>query len=257
VILRYAKRYCYVLEDPGKAGVLHGLGKDMRRNVMASLANLSKFLGRYGYWKAIFSNAGLKWQKRSGLEAVLSILATDLQDAKEWLVKAVGVLPRKYSIVIAFEALTGVRPSEACVSCGLITNLAEENRLSEYFDRELSMLEHFRFPELFLRESKNCYVSFVPEDLIELVVEAKPKVGYGVLKSALRKKGLPGRLMDLRKLYATRLRDEVPKEVIDLLQGRVGQSIFLRHYYKPYLAKVREQVFKTIEPLKNELKAIL
>jgi len=44
VILRYAKRYCYVSEDPGKAGVLHGLGKDMRRNVMASLANLSKFL---------------------------------------------------------------------------------------------------------------------------------------------------------------------------------------------------------------------
>jgi len=135
--------------------------------------------------------------------------------------------------------------------------LAEEDRLSEYFDRELSMLEHFRFPGLFLRESKNCYVSFVPEDLVELVVEAKPKVGYDVLKSALRKKGLPCRLMDLRKLYATRLRDEVPREVIDLLQGRVGQSIFLRHYYKPYLATVREQVFKTIEPLKNELKAIL
>jgi intergrase/recombinase len=257
VILRYAKRYSYVLDDPGRAGDIHGLGKDMRRNVMASLANLSKFLGCYGYWKAIVSDAGLKWQKRSGLEAVLSILSTDLRDAKEWMVKAVGALTRKYSVVIAFETLTGVRPSEACISCGLITSLAEENRLSEYFDRELSMLEHFRFPRLFLRESKNCYISFVPEDLIELVVEVKPKVGYAVLKSALRKKGFPCRLMDLRKLYATRLRDQLPKEVIDLLQGRVGQSIFLRHYYKPYLAKVREQVFKTIEPLKNELKNII
>jgi len=257
VILRYAQRYCYVLDDPGEAGVLHGLGKDMRRNVMASLANLSKFLGCYGYWKAIVSNAGLKWQKRSGLEAVLSILTTDLQGAREWLVKAVGALPRRYSVVIAFEALTGVRPSEACVSCGLITDMAEENRLSEYFDRRLSMLEHFRFPELFLRQSKNCYVSFVPEDLIELVVETKPKVEYGVLKSALRKRGFPCRLMDLRKLYATRLRDEVPKEVIDLLQGRVGQSIFLRHYYKPYLTELRKKVFKAIEPLRNELIATL
>ena len=49
----------------------------------------------------------------------------------------------------------------------------------------------------------------------------------------------------------------MPSEIIDLLQGRIGESIFVKFYYRPYLEQVKESVFKTIEPLQNELLSIL
>jgi hypothetical protein len=32
----------------------------------------------------------------------------------------------------------------------------------EYFNEELSVLEHFKYGKLFLRGTKNAYISFVP-----------------------------------------------------------------------------------------------
>jgi len=37
-----------------------------------------------------------------------------------------------------------------------------------------------------------------------------------------------------RKIFATYLRNRgIESEIIDLLQGRIPQSVFLRHYYRP------------------------
>lgn len=37
-----------------------------------------------------------------------------------------------------------------------------------------------------------------------------------------------------RKIFATYLRTKgIEQEIIDLLQGRISKSIFVRHYYKP------------------------
>ena len=35
------------------------------------------------------------------------------------------------------------------------------------------MLQHFKFPHLFLRKSKNAYVSFVTPELIDFIVKVK------------------------------------------------------------------------------------
>ena len=88
-------------------------------------------------------------------------------------------------------------------------------------------------------------------------MEVKPKVRDHALRDALRKSGLSGEIMGLRKLYATTLRDKgVPQEIVDLLEGRIGQSIFLRHYYKPDLLKqTRKKVLKAIQLLVNEVLA--
>jgi intergrase/recombinase len=117
------------------------------------------------------------------------------------------------------------------------------------------MLEHFRFPKLFLRKSKNCYISFVSEDVLRLVLRAvREKVTYAAMVQVIQSRGLPIRMLQLRKLYATTLRERgVTKEIIDLLQGRIGQSIFLRHYYKPYLSQVKTKVLEAMEKLANEL----
>ncbi|MCW4046605.1 MAG: integrase, partial [Candidatus Bathyarchaeota archaeon] len=71
------------------------------------------------------------------------------------------------------------------------------------------------------------------------------------LRSAIKKRGMKVRIKDLRKLYATTLRESgISEEVIDLLEGRIPQSIFLRHYYKPDLLRgIREKVLEAIKPI--------
>ena len=251
LILRYARGYGWILWKPEKAGVLHGLSQAKRRNVMAAMACLSKYLGCYGYWRRLVKEAGLKWGKRSGLEAFLSILNSDMDGVVEWLLEAVQSLPGNYRVVLIFQALTGLRPSEAVESCRLV-----RSDLDGYLNRELMALEHWKYPEMFLRRSKNAYLSFVDEDLIRMVLEAGRIPPKTAIKSALRRQGLPMRMMDLRKLYATTLREAgIPREAIDLLQGRVSQNIFMMHYYKPYLKELRDKALKAIQSLKQRLRA--
>ena len=149
--MRNSTKYCYILGNPSKASDLLNLSKDSRRVAMSSLANLSKFLGIYDHWKRIVSNAGLKWENRSPLEAVLSILNTKLSDTKPWLKEALQTLPRQHSVVLLFDALTGLRPQEAAKSCRLISELTEQGKLTDYLNDEFYMLEHFKYKELFLR----------------------------------------------------------------------------------------------------------
>ena len=84
-ILRYAKRFAFVLEKPSQASQLLMLSKDVRRVAMSSLSNLSKYLGFYDNWKQIIRNYGLKWENTSNLEAVLSILNSNLEETETWL----------------------------------------------------------------------------------------------------------------------------------------------------------------------------
>ncbi|MDI6904535.1 MAG: integrase [Candidatus Bathyarchaeia archaeon] len=249
----YAKAYSYVLFE-GKASVLSGFSKGKRRNAMAALANLAKYLGVYKRWKTMVEEADLKWQRRSQIEVFLSIMNTDLSDVQDWLREAVQKLPEKCSSVLIFNAATGLRPGEACTSAGLLSQLAEAERLDDYLNMDLKMLEHFKYPELFLRRSKNAYISFVPDDVLQLIKRVKPKITPNALKKALSKKRLPNKIMGLRKLHGTTLRNNgIQSEVVDLLHGRIQQSIFLRHYYRPdILAGIREKALKAIQPLINE-----
>jgi len=58
-----------------------------------------------------------------------------------------------------------------------------------------------------------------------------------------------------RKIFATFLRNEgVETELIDLLQGRIANSIFVRHYYRPDMSKfdeIREKLTRLHDLLVN------
>ena len=78
-----------------------------------------------------------------------------------------------------------------------------------------------------------------------------------MLQKKIYRSKLKNKTKQLRKLNATLLRDNLPREVIDLLQGRINQSVFLRYYYKPFLKDIRDRTLKGIEPLQKELLEIL
>ena len=145
----YAKAYSYVLFE-GKAGVLSGFSKGKRRNAMAALANLAKYLGAYKRWKTLVEEADLKWQRRSQIEVFLSIMNTDLSDVKDWLKEAVQKLPEKYSSVLIFNVVTGLREGEACTSASLLSQLTEAGRLHDYLNADLTAV-FFQLP---------CFVPF-------------------------------------------------------------------------------------------------
>ena len=252
-LLRYSKRYYHVLLN-GDASVLLGISSDTRRLVMSSLANLSKYLGVYDQWKALVKKYGLKWESRSSLETFISILNTNIEDVKDWLMKVIRKLPRDYAVVEVFLALTGLRPSEGINSLELISHLSEIDQLDNYLNEELLMLEHFRYPKMFLRRSKNAYISFVTQNLLDLVLEIKPRIKYATLDTKINRLGFSNKTKHLRKLYATYLRNNgIPSEVIDILQGRISSSIFLRFYYKPFLKEIRNKVIKAIKPLEQNI----
>lgn len=134
-----------------------------------------------------------------------------------------------------------------------MTELAEQDSLNNYFNQKLMMLEHFRYSKLFLRRTKNCYISFIPKDMLDHILEVRPAISYAALIHVLQRRGFRVRVKDLRHLHGTKLREHVPKEIIDLLHGRIGQSVFLRYYYEPFLNEIKQKVLTAIEPFTQQL----
>jgi len=86
-----------------------------------------------------------------------------LQRIKEMI----QVLPPAYGSIIKFACLTGLRPAEAAEAVKLIN---DKDKSQMYYKPERNALEHFHFPDIFFRQTKKAYISFVsPEMLLEIV----------------------------------------------------------------------------------------
>ena len=73
-------------------------------------------------------------------------------------------------------------------------------------------------------------------------------VSPNTLKLMLMRKGSDMKMYYCHKVFATFQRNEgIEPKIIDLLQGRILSSIFVRHYYRPDPSKfdaVREKLKK-------------
>ncbi|MEZ5391267.1 MAG: integrase [Nitrososphaeraceae archaeon] len=63
----------------------------------------------------------------------------------------------------------------------------------------------------------------------------------------IKRRNIPMHMNYCSKIFATYLRSNgIKQEIIDLLQGRIPKSIFVRHYYRPDLDSLESQkLFKT------------
>jgi intergrase/recombinase len=113
----------------------------------------------------------------------------------------------------------------------------------EYYNENTGFLEHFKYP-MFLRKSKNLYVSAVPKELLEEISRSS-KISYNAIDKRLDRAGFRMRVKQLRSFYATKIREMgLLSEQIDLMQGRVGKSIFLQHYFKQDAKLLGTQILK-------------
>jgi intergrase/recombinase len=135
----------------------------------------------------------------------------------------------------------------------MIIKLNSEGKLSEYYNSELSVLEHFKYGKVFLRGTKNCYISFVSQQLIKEICNSQP-VTYFAIQCRLRRLKIKMRLKELRSYHNSYLRKSgVISELVDILAGRVPKTVFCRHYLGESMKEFSKQVLAISINLENSL----
>ncbi len=69
-----------------------------------------------------------------------------------WLKNAIAQIPKPYANILIYATLTGLRPTEACHSIALI-----QSDLQVYLKHDKMILEHYKYPETYIRNSKKAY----------------------------------------------------------------------------------------------------
>jgi intergrase/recombinase len=232
----------------GNLRELDSFSKSKKNNVLKSLIALSKYLGIYKRFKLRVASYGIKWEYQDSLEAFLRITEPK-EEIVEWFKACLRVLDEDKTTFLTFLAVSGLRKGEAINSFNLIIKLSQKGKLNDYYNKELQALEHFRFGKLFLRGSKNVFFSFIPSQLIEKITKCKP-ISETTLKRHLKRNSLKSRLNELRDYFATfMVYNGLIREEADLLQGRIGKSIFMRHYFSPAIKNLRDRTLKAIKEM--------
>ena len=228
-IMEHSRKYHHLLNEVN--GILQ-VKNSARNNVINSLTALSRFLGTYDSFMAQLKSHGIKRSKPDAVQAFTRIFNSDAHKGLgEWYKNALAVLNENEKLYLKFMMLSGVRAMEGVKSFNLLVDLGAKYK-EEYYNQTTQFLEHFKYPKLFLRSSKNLYVSAVPIELLDEISKSS-KVSYNAIDKKLDRAGLTMRIKQLRSFYATTMRERgLLSEQIDLMQGRVGKSIFLQHYFK-------------------------
>ncbi|MCD6235700.1 MAG: hypothetical protein J7J94_01730 [Thaumarchaeota archaeon] len=239
-ILNYAKKYGRLLVM-GDLSPLLELSPDKRRHVLSALAALARFTGRYEEFKRLKRRYGIKVEKPSKIMAQID--SSDLKSLAEWIHRAREIL----GVFIDFILATGMRPSEAIESFNLIKELHEKGRLRDYYKD--GWLEHFRYEKLFLRRTKKVYVSYCPREIVTAVTEYPEKLSVEKIRHRLEEIK-PLRLKQIRKLWASHMTKHLTEPEINMIQGRVGKSVFMQHYFNPsYVTDLRNRIEKGVKSL--------
>jgi hypothetical protein len=251
----YAKKYGHVLYSWDCAEIMT-LSPRNRHHVMSALASLAKFQGQYDRFQHLKQSYNLKWS--SGQESLQSFNRffnpdMSLESMLQQIAKMISNTPIIMGQIIKFCCLTGLRPAEAVESVRLIN---DKDKFAKYYNPERQALEHFRFPDIFLRQTKKAYLSFVTPEMLNMVRHSEPSTilpTYNAIRLTCRRKGVNMDMRYCRKIFASWLHKHGISDVlIDLLQGRVGKSVLINHYIQPG-QDYKDKILDAVNRLKQEI----
>ena len=228
-IIEHSRKHYHLLTNVN--GIL-SIKPTARNNTINALTALSRFLGTYDTFMSELKRHGVSRYKPDAIQSFTRIFNSEAHKGLgEWYRQATTLANENEKLYLEFMLLSGVRAMEGINSFNLIVKLGSSYS-QEYYNEKTQFLEHFRYPKLFLRNSKNLYVSSVPKVLLDNISKASA-VSYNAIDKKLNKANLSMRIKQLRSYYATTMRERgLLSEQIDLMQGRVGKSVFLHHYFK-------------------------
>jgi hypothetical protein len=248
--LIYAKDYSFILNESNASSLL-SLSNEKRIHIMKALAALSKYTGCYDRWNHIIQCYQLKWSSEDTLEAFNNVMMNGERNYTSminWLRNTLSILSPLYGNILLFNVLTGLRPDEACKAIQII----HEDR-DNYIKKDSMILEHYKFPDIFIRRTKKAYISILTDSILNLARQSA-NCGYNALRLAVKRKKLDMNMAFCRKIFATYLRTQgIEQETIDLLQGRSPKSVFARHYFRPDFGEEKQKVIVCLGNLYREI----
>ena len=249
----YAKRYCHLLYGNLREIEMKLLKDSTKSTIVKALIVLSKFLGIHQQFKQRLVDYSIKIHREDSFTSFLRIFNNNNSDVLKWNNEACSVLRENERTFLKFCLYSGLRKNEAITSFNRIVELYRQNRLEEYYDFKLNCLMHFRYPNEFIRRTKNCFISFIPEELIVQIAKSKP-VSYNAIRKKLERKSIKIRINELRDFFGTfMLQHGLLEQEVNLLQGRIPASIFVKHYWSPKLSELRDRVFKALNQLNSNI----
>ena len=229
-VYSYAFRFHRLLN--GNLSELEAFTKTKCGITLRALVALSKYLGCYEVFKARMNQFGLKWEGYDNFDSFLRIMQNKQSDVLKWVEKCLSVLDESYRTLVWFALISGMRKSEVINSFNLTITLGREDRLSEYYNEELQTLEHFRYKSIFIRGKKNVFFSFVPREFVDKILRCKTVSASGFKRRIIRN-GFSSEFQGLRDYFATfMVHHELLQQEVDLLQGRIGRTLFMKHYFR-------------------------
>lgn len=245
-VMPYAIKYNHLIHS-NNLRELDSLSGHVRTHVLKALTAISKFLGIYTQFKDRLRANGIKWHHTDALTAFLRILNANNKNTLQWLNQTLPYLRENEQLFARFLQLSGLRVSEGIASFNLCIRLAKENRLQEYYDKNLNVLCHFKYPKLFIRRSKCAFITFIKPEFLTAICNSQT-VTYPSIRKRLEHNKIPLRFNELRDIFGTHLVNNGILEIEqNLVCGRIPVSIFIRHYWSPRLKELGIRIFKALE----------
>ena len=244
LIYGYTLKYSYCFSQPQK---LSELPTSIRSNVLKAMVNLSKFLGCYEDYKLKLKNHGIHWSNgETSFNAFMRITNNNQSTLGLWYKSAQTILRDNEKLYLKFALMTGLRRTQAKQAFEMIIDLAQQNRLNEFYNSEIEALEFYRYPE-FNRKTKKVYLSFVNQELIRQIASSQ-YVSIFALRKRLSTQKQPCRIKELRSYFATYfIKNGILPEIVDLVQGRIeAKNVQLGHYFKISDMKALSQQIRTV-----------
>jgi len=228
---------------------LESLSPHVRDHVIKALIALSKYLGVYDNFRSKLKNYGIKLSTPNTFNAFLRIMNGSSSEILKWYNEAKPILRDNERVFLKYLLCSGLRKSEGIKSFNRIVELSRTSRLSEYYDTNLNCLMHFKYPKDFIRRTKNCFISFIAENLVREIANSG-LITYEMIRKRLHRNNMKCRINELRDFYGTfLLQHGILEAEINLCQGRIPPSIFIKHYWSPKLSELRDRIFKALENL--------
>jgi len=222
---------------------------------MNALSCLSKFLGIYENWSRMIKNYGLKWRIRDDNLIIKRFTKTQNPDELFAWIRQIKTQCPDLNTFMDLMLTTGLRFEEAIESYNLTVKLSQEGKISEYYNAEKELLEHYKFKLQFLRRTKKAFVSFVPTELINRISANNKTFAKQFIKSKVRRKTKRIRFSDIREIHASLLAKTLGSAEIDFLHGRVATSVFMRNYFNPaWIGDLKERTFKATNSILEQTK---
>ena len=249
-----SQTYCHCLNN-GDLSILKTFSDGKRLNIMKALSALAKFSGSYERYKRLIKSHGLKWAINNDDIIIARLIkysengSGNSNELFEWI-KAVKQKIPDFAVFIDFTIATGLRLDEAINSFRLIVELSEQGKLSQYYNAERCVLEHFRFKAIFIRRTKKAFMSFASNELIDSVNQSGFKPSIDIIKKRLQRAGLNLRFGDLRELWASKGVKYLRQPEIDFLQGRVSATVFMQNYFNPtWISDLKKRAVKNTKSI--------